>query len=63
MFTHHCSACDRTQLIFFSQVATVTSSAEGAVASFTCWCGAAQTADFSLLSSAPAPTSPGLLPR
>lgn len=60
MFTHHCTACDRKQLIFFSQVKAVASDADGALATFTCWCGAEQSSDFSLLSTTPAPTSPAL---
>jgi len=62
MFPHHCTACDRKQLIFFSQVSTVASGEAGAVATFTCWCGAEQSSDFSLLSGAPAPVSPVVQP-
>ena len=56
MFKHHCSACDRTQLIFDSQVVSVTGTPEGVVATFTCWCGATQhsgTDFFSIGSDAP----------
>jgi len=58
MFTHHCTDCDRTQLTFLSQLVGVTASADGAIATFTCWCGSEQTADFSLLETATAPVSP-----
>ena len=58
MFTHHCSACERTQLVFFSQVKSVASAADGAIATFTCWCGAQQSTDFTLFAAAPAPVSP-----
>lgn len=58
VFKHHCSACDRTQLIFPSQVSGVAAGEHGAVATFTCWCGAEQSSDFSLLSAVPAPVSP-----
>lgn len=42
-FTHHCAACDRTQLIFASQVMSVAASENGPELTFTCWCGATQT--------------------
>lgn len=42
MFTHRCTECERTQLIFPSQATGVTTvEGRGAVA-FTCWCGSAQ---------------------
>lgn len=43
MFTHHCSACDRTQLIFPSQGVAATRGEGGIDFTFTCWCGARQT--------------------
>jgi hypothetical protein len=43
MFDHECTACRKRQLIFPSQVASVTNTAGGIVVSFTCWCGADQT--------------------
>ena len=43
MFTHHCTACDRTQLIFPSMVTGVVATERGAAVAFTCWCGATQT--------------------
>lgn len=62
MFTHFCTACDRKQLIFISQLTSVEAGASGAVATFTCWCGATQTSDFSLLDAALAPASPVVAP-
>jgi hypothetical protein len=43
MFDHHCSACDKRQLIFPTQVTSVTNTDAGIVVAFTCWCGADQT--------------------
>jgi hypothetical protein len=43
MFDRHCSACDKTQLIFPSQITAVTNTDEGILVSYTCWCGSAQT--------------------
>ena len=43
MFDHNCTACGKRQLIFPSQVASVTNTADGIVVAFTCWCGADQT--------------------
>jgi hypothetical protein len=43
VFSHHCTACDRTQLIFTSQVTGLTNDELGIAVSFTCWCGSAQT--------------------
>ncbi|WP_162602456.1 hypothetical protein [Nocardioides daejeonensis] len=39
MFVHHCSSCDKSQLIFPSQVRGV---ADNGGLAFTCWCGAEQ---------------------
>ena len=44
MFTHDCSAGDRRQLIFPSMIEGVTRAEGGTQVSFTCWCGAPQTA-------------------
>ncbi len=52
MFTHHCTACDRTQLMSLSQVAWVDGAADGTGASFVCWCGAPQTTDVPPLDTA-----------
>ena len=43
MFDRHCSACNRTQLIFPSQITSVTNTDHGILVSYTCWCGADQT--------------------
>jgi hypothetical protein len=43
MFTHHCTGCDKTQLIFFSQVTGLTDTDHGTAVTFTCWCGSEQT--------------------
>ncbi len=43
MFDRHCSACDRTQLIFPSQITGVANTDHGILVSYTCWCGAEQT--------------------
>lgn len=43
MFKHHCSACDRTQLIFWNMGTSATRSEAGIAFTFTCWCGAEQT--------------------
>ena len=43
MFDRHCSACDRTQLIFPSQITGVTNTEHGILVSYVCWCGSEQT--------------------
>ena len=43
MFDHHCTACERRQLIFPSQVTSLDNTGHGIVVRFTCWCGADQT--------------------
>lgn len=43
MFDHHCTACDRTQLIFPSQVTSLVNTDHGIIVAFECWCGAEQT--------------------
>ena len=43
MFDHKCTACDKRQLIFPTQVASVTNTDAGIVVAFKCWCGADQT--------------------
>lgn len=44
MFTHHCTACDRRQLIFASQVLGLANTDHGIiVVSFRCWCGSEQS--------------------
>jgi len=43
LFTHVCTACERTQLIFPSQAHGVTTTQHGTELTFTCWCGAEQS--------------------
>ena len=43
MFDHKCTACGKRQLIFPTQVASMTNTDSGIVVAFTCWCGADQT--------------------
>jgi hypothetical protein len=43
MFDHHCSVCDKRQLIFPSQVTSLVNTDHGIVVTFDCWCGAEQT--------------------
>ena len=43
MFAHHCTACDRRQLIFPGQVDDITNTDHGIVVSFRCWCGSEQS--------------------
>ena len=43
MFDHHCTACDRRQLIFPSQVTSLVNTDHGIIVAFECWCGAEQT--------------------
>ena len=42
MFDHHCTVCQRRQLIFASQITDLANSDHGIVVAFTCWCGADQ---------------------
>ncbi|MFS3127286.1 hypothetical protein ACLM5J_02665 [Nocardioides sp. Bht2] len=42
MFVHHCSACDRRQLIFPSQIKGTAELAGEPGLAFTCWCGSEQ---------------------
>ena len=44
MFDHLCTACDKRQLIFPSQVTSLVNTDHGIIVAFTCWCGAEQTA-------------------
>lgn len=43
MFDHVCTACERRQLIFSSQVTSLVNTDHGIIVAFTCWCGAPQT--------------------
>jgi hypothetical protein len=42
VFQHHCTACDRTQLMFPGQVRSLTNTDHGIELRFQCWCGAEQ---------------------
>jgi RNase P subunit RPR2 len=42
LFTHACTECSRTQLIFPSQANGVLETDRGPALLFTCWCGAEQ---------------------
>ena len=42
MFSHACTACAKTQLIFPSQITAMDNTDRGIVVTFTCWCGAEQ---------------------
>lgn len=42
MFDHQCTACEKRQLIFPSQVTDMANTDHGIVVTFTCWCGADQ---------------------
>ena len=54
MFDHYCTACDKRQLIFPSQVTSLVNTDHGIVVDFTCWCGAAQSTTTGLASARPA---------
>ncbi len=44
MFTHQCTACEKTQLISLTMATSVTRNDEGGLAvEFTCWCGQPQS--------------------
>ena len=43
MFVHTCTACAKRQLIFPSQISSVTNTDHGILVSYTCWCGAEQS--------------------
>ena len=53
MFETHCTACDKRQLIFPSQINALTNTDEGIVVDFTCWCGAERTMTTGLASRSP----------
>ena len=42
MFAHTCSACERRQLVFPSQITALHNTDHGIVVRLTCWCGAEQ---------------------
>jgi hypothetical protein len=60
MFKHHCTVCERTQLIFGSQVSAVEGTPEGVIATFTCWCGATQVSSSDFFNGLAAPKSPAV---
>jgi hypothetical protein len=43
MFDNVCTDCGKRQLIFPSQITSMSNSESGITVSYTCWCGAAQT--------------------
>lgn len=43
MFDHHCTSCERRELIFPDQIVAMANTDHGIVVAFTCWCGADQT--------------------
>jgi hypothetical protein len=43
MFENHCTACDKRQLIFPSQITGMANTDHGIVVAFRCWCGVEQT--------------------
>ena len=43
MFDHLCTACEKRQMIFSSQITAMANTDRGIVVAFTCWCGADQT--------------------
>jgi hypothetical protein len=43
MFDHFCTACDKRQLVFASQVTSLVNTDAGIEVTHTCWCGATQT--------------------
>lgn len=43
MFLTTCTACGQRQLIFPSQVVSLTNTGHGIVVELVCWCGAEQT--------------------
>jgi hypothetical protein len=43
VFAHHCTVCERRQLVFPGQVDRIDNTDHGMVVSFRCWCGAGQT--------------------
>jgi hypothetical protein len=42
VFVHHCTECDRRQLVFPGQVRSIDNTDHGIVVGFRCWCGAEQ---------------------
>ncbi|MEP6817338.1 MAG: hypothetical protein ABI873_17495 [Marmoricola sp.] len=43
MFDKQCTECGKRQLIFPSQITSVSNTEAGISVAYTCWCGSAQT--------------------
>lgn len=43
MFDNQCTECGKRQLIFASQITTISNTEAGISVGYTCWCGAGQT--------------------
>ena len=43
MFAHHCTACEKLQVVSLTQATSLAETPDGLAVSFTCWCGAPQT--------------------
>lgn len=43
MFARYCTACEKKQLIFPSQISAITNTDHGITVDYVCWCGTAQT--------------------
>ncbi|MBD8870903.1 hypothetical protein [Nocardioides donggukensis] len=59
MFVHQCTACQKRQLIFMSQVTGMATVDGGLAVAFTCWCGSEQAS----LLDAPATEEPVTRPE
>ncbi len=42
VFARHCTACDRRQLIFSTQITGLKNTEHGIEVNYTCWCGEPQ---------------------
>jgi hypothetical protein len=43
MFDNECTECGKRQLIFPSQITSISNTGSGISVAYTCWCGADQT--------------------
>ncbi|MFT4084019.1 MAG: hypothetical protein QM638_15695 [Nocardioides sp.] len=43
VFAHHCTSCDRTELIDPSMILSLANTERGIEVRFECWCGAEQS--------------------
>ena len=43
MFDNYCPECDKRQLVFPSQIRSLTNTDRGIEVCYTCWCGSQQT--------------------